>query len=730
MKLVLSIFMVSLTHIAIASGSLKGVIIDRDKGIPLVGVNVIVEGTKIGTSTNEEGEFTISGIIPGNYTLMFSMVGYEQKSKKIKISDKKTVELEISLSAVTLQLPDVTVTGQTVRDLLEMPQTESVGLELSTSTISRQEIRRQGSKTVIDALNFVPGALIETRGRKVKQFFSVRGQKYPYPEYSINGVWQREFLETSYHYPTTNIERIEVLRSSAALLTGINGMAGIVNIIPREYDSSETSFSLEYGTFGTFRSTISNGAKIGDLSYATGIGIEHTDGPSGMHAKEDMMSFNGNLKWTPAPKLTIRYYLFHNSGKRELRLAEPPAASRFLNELGSYDPVRSTLTNLKVDYKFSQNSNTAFLIYYTERNPVYIYEDSITHEITRFPERDWEWGLNLIHSMELSEKNTLRLGALYNHWIAPNGKRYYYGKKNDLESVALVAVDEQNFGALNLDIGLRYVHTYINQYGGFGINGSGKGFGEVDPLRDKWQSPVMQANLGASYALPRLYTLNFNVTFGEIKPLPGSLDTNLEVPRNETRIKLDVGLRKSWHSIGQFSMVGFSVHQIDAIALSGETFESPGRYMELYVNRDQRQYGLEIEGRSAKLWNSLEIFFNTTLMNSVSEQGGEMSKNLELPQIISAGGLYYQGSHFEINLLPKYVSSFESTRFAAKGLPPQALGDYLTLDAILGWTLQGKSNTTRLFLEGKNLSDIHYSTVVGYPDFGRTITIGIHHIIG
>lgn len=730
MKLILSIVLVSLTQIAIASGSLKGVIIDKDKGIPLVGVNVIIEGTKIGTATNEVGEFTIPEILPGDYTLIFSMVGYEQKSEKIKISDKETLEIEISLIAVVLQLPDVTVTGQTARNLLEMPQTESVGLELSTSTITREEILRHGSKTIIEALNFIPGALIETRGRKVKQFFSVRGQKYPYPEYSINGVWQREFLETSYHYPTTNIERIEVLRSSAALLTGINGMAGVVNIIPREYDSPETSLSLEYGTFGTFRSTISNGAKIGNLSYATGIGIEHTDGPSGMHAEEDMMSFNGNFKWTPTPNLSIRYYLFHNSGKRELRLAEPPAASRFLNELGSYDPVRSTLTNLKVDYKFSKKSNTEFLIYYTERNPVYIAEDSITHEITRFPEQDWEWGLNLIHSMELSEKNTLRLGALYNHWIAPNGKRFYYGKRNDLESIALVVVDEHNFGVLNMDIGLRYVHSYINEYGGFGINGSGKGFGTVDPLKDLWQPPVIQANLGASYALPGLYTLNFNATFGEIKPLPGSLDTNLEVPKNETRIKLDIGVRKSWRSKGQLSIVGFSVHQKDAIALSGKTFESPGRYMELYVNRDQKQYGLEVEGRTAKLWNSLEIFFNTTLMNSVSEQDGEISKNLELPQIISAAGLYYQGNHFDMNLLPKYVSSFESTRFAAKGLPPQPLGDYLTVDAILGWTLQRKSNTTRFYLEGKNLSDIHYSTVVGYPDFGRTLTVGIRHVIG
>lgn len=729
MKFVFSMVFVLLVQVVIASGSLKGVIMDEERSTPLLGVNVIIEEINIGTATDKGGNFFISGIPAGKYLLTFSMIGYEHKAVNIIISDNETIELKISLLPVVLQLPIVTVTGQAKRNVFETPYIESAGLELSTTTVTRQEISKQGSKTIIDALNFVPGALIETRGRKVKQFFSVRGQKYPYPEYSINGVWQREFLESSYHYPATGIERIEVLRSSSALLTGINGMAGVVNIIPREYNTPETSLSLEYGSFGTFRSNIFNGGKIGDVSYTAGIGIEHTDGPSDMHAEEDMMSFNGNLKWTPAQNLTVRYYLFHNSGKRNLRLAEAPADERFLTELGSYDPVRSTLTNLKVDYKFSLNSSAELLLYYTERNPVYIDEDEITHEITRFPEYDREWGINLIHSLKLSAKNTLRIGGLYNHWIAPDGKRFYYGKRNDLETLSFVAVDEHNFGSLNLDLGLRWARTYINEYGGFGIDGSSKGFSDVEPIKNIWQPPVAQANIGGSYALPRLYSVNFNATAGEIKPLPGSLDINLEEPGNETRIKLDLGVRKIWSSEGQLSVVGFSVHQKDAIALSGETYDSPGRYMELYLNRDQIQYGLEVEARTAKIWKKVEIFFNTTLMNSISEQDGEMRKNLELPQIISSGGVYYQGSHFDMNVLPKYVSSFESTRFAAKGLPPQPLGDYFTLDAILGWSMHGKSNSTRFYLEIKNISDVRYSTVVGYPDFGRTITIGIRQQI-
>ena len=203
----------------------------------------------------------------------------------------------------------------------------------------------------------------------------------------------------------------------------------------------------------------------------------------------------------------------------------------------------------------------------------------------------------------------------------------------------------------------------------------------------------------------------------------------MEEPKNETRIKVDAGARKNWSSLGQLSVIGFLVHQKDALVLSGETYDSPGRYMELYLNRDQNQYGLEVETRFARIWNAMEIFFNATMMNSISEQDGQMQENMEMPKIISSGGLYYQGSRFDMNLLSKYVSYFESTRFAAKGLPPQPLGDYVTLDAILGYSLSGESYATRFYLEVKNIADVRYSTVVGYPDFGRTITVGIRHTL-
>ena len=174
-------------------------------------------------------------------------------------------------------LDTLRVEGTRLRDTLAEPMAESEALALSTSVVSLADIEKQGAKTVIDALEYVPGAWVETRGRKVKQFFSVRGQTYPYPDYALDGAWQREFHELPFFFSAADIERIEVVRSSAALLKGVQGHVGIVNIVPRVYESRETTGEVAYGTHQSYRARVSHGATVEDVSYALSVQHTHTD---------------------------------------------------------------------------------------------------------------------------------------------------------------------------------------------------------------------------------------------------------------------------------------------------------------------------------------------------------------------------------------------------------------------------------------------------------------------
>jgi len=185
------------------------------------------------------------------------------------------------------------------------------------------------------------------------------------------------------------------------------------------------------------------------------------------------------------------------------------------------------LSNLKINYRHGQKAATELLLYYTAREPMFIIEDDSTHAVTRDSERDYEWGVNFIQSVALSANNVLRFGGLYNHWLAPNGKRFYIGNRCDLETFSAVIVDEHQFGALRLDAGLRWQKTYIDEYGAFNIEGSTKGLQNVTAVKDEWEPSLFQGNVGVSYNFPAFFSLHFNMAAGEIHPRRGTWDKNL-----------------------------------------------------------------------------------------------------------------------------------------------------------------------------------------------------------
>ena len=59
------------------TGKIAGRIIDRESGEPLVGVNVVIEESYLGASSDSDGRYFIINISPGIYSLQVSMIGYE-----------------------------------------------------------------------------------------------------------------------------------------------------------------------------------------------------------------------------------------------------------------------------------------------------------------------------------------------------------------------------------------------------------------------------------------------------------------------------------------------------------------------------------------------------------------------------------------------------------------------------------------------------------------------------
>jgi len=707
---------------------IRGIVRDEATLKHLESVNVIIAGTKYGTSSKPDGSFEIAGLPEGEHELQASMIGYKSKNQIVIVKKGSFTDVQIYLKPEAVSIDSVIVIGRKIHNYISVPTLEPLSLNAVTTNITRLDIERQGAITLVDAVKFVPGALTETRGRKVKQFFSVRGQTYPYPEYAINGIWQREFHEMPYFISAGDIEEVEIIRSSAALITGLSGLAGIINVKTRNYDQPLTSAELEYGTFNTFHLHASHGAGYKAFSYAAGIGYEKTDGPDQKNAAEGIGSLYCRFDWHPSEKLIIGSNFYYLDGHRELALAEEPAGKRFREEISSFDQIRSTMFNLKINYKPNDKASTEVQIYYTDRKPIFKREDINTKEIVVTSEKDHEWGFNLIQALNLSQRNTLRFGGLYNHWIAPNGKRFYAGRRCNLETISGVLADEHNFGSITLDAAIRWSRTYMNEYGAFNINGSGKLFSNVEPVINEWQPGNLQFALGLTWNLSTNWSVFYHSATGKIKPREGSLDENLNEPLNETRTKFDLGIQSSWKEAGKISLTGFYVNQKNAIVYSGGTYEQNGIILELYKNMDEDHFGLEAEAISPTLLNLFSAFFNFTAMRSRVEENGQMEKNTLFPEIITNGGILFRKSGIDFNLYGKYVSKYENSRFVQqiKGEPPifAPLGDFFTMDMSAGFTF-GSTVSTRIYLKTQNLTNKKYSTVPGYPDFGRRFYLGI-----
>ena len=65
------------------SGKISGTVIDASTKEPLIGANVLIEGTNFGAATDVDGKFVILNISPGTYNISASMIGYTKVTEKL-----------------------------------------------------------------------------------------------------------------------------------------------------------------------------------------------------------------------------------------------------------------------------------------------------------------------------------------------------------------------------------------------------------------------------------------------------------------------------------------------------------------------------------------------------------------------------------------------------------------------------------------------------------------------
>ncbi|NOX89477.1 MAG: TonB-dependent receptor plug domain-containing protein, partial [Calditrichaeota bacterium] len=153
-----------------SSGKIVGVVKDKETGEPLAGVNVVLQNTMLGATTDIDGYYVILNVPVGTYNIEASYVGYRKVVvQNIRVSASTTTERNFELEPTTLELGEVVlVTAE--RPLVEKNVTQSVskvtGEELDVIPVRGAQaiLALQASVVVQDGNIHIRGGRTEDNG--------------------------------------------------------------------------------------------------------------------------------------------------------------------------------------------------------------------------------------------------------------------------------------------------------------------------------------------------------------------------------------------------------------------------------------------------------------------------------------------------------------------------------------------------------------------------------------
>src|SRR5215203_7028899 len=239
--------LISFSSWAQQSGKLSGKITDATSS-PVNKASVYILNTNHGATTDANGGFEILNILPGNYTVQVSAIGYATVNRNVAISNSSPQAFDVPLKMSATQLDAVLVTAQKKEELLQ-------NIPVSISSISSRQVEDYRLWNSNEITGIVPNLYSADPGDK-RNVTSIRGittTSYdPAVTTYIDGV--NQFGLDTYISPLFDVARIEILRGPQGTLYGRNAMGGVINIITKQPTNKTEGFAeVNFGNYGQQR---------------------------------------------------------------------------------------------------------------------------------------------------------------------------------------------------------------------------------------------------------------------------------------------------------------------------------------------------------------------------------------------------------------------------------------------------------------------------------------------
>lgn len=258
-----------------AQYTITGVVKDAQNDETVVGVPVTI-GTGKGALTDLDGQFTITNVANGNYTINVQSAGYPELNTPVTVQGKD-VYVELKLKA------NETKEVEIVADIAIARETP-----VAFSNVSAEKIKEQlGGNDLPMILNSTPGVYATNRGGSDGDArISIRGFNQRNVAVMIDGIPMNDMengqVFWSNWFGLDNITRtMQVQRGLGASKLSIPAVGGTINIITSGFDAKRALiFKQEYGNGLNLRSTLSytSGALKGDWAITAAVSGRRNDG--------------------------------------------------------------------------------------------------------------------------------------------------------------------------------------------------------------------------------------------------------------------------------------------------------------------------------------------------------------------------------------------------------------------------------------------------------------------
>ncbi len=217
------------------TGKITGTITDKQSGIPLVGCNVLVEGTDLGASTDIDGQYFILNIPPGTHNVRAQMIGYAtKKAQNVKVSIDLTTPLDFNMEIAALKGEEIVVIAD--QNVFRKDLTHS------EARISSEELEIMPINEIWDVVS-AQGTITKDEGGGIH----IRGGRSQEVAYWVDGVSVTDGYDGGLSVAVDNnaIQELQVISGTFNAEYG-QAMSGIINLVTKDGGKDYTGFFSTY----------------------------------------------------------------------------------------------------------------------------------------------------------------------------------------------------------------------------------------------------------------------------------------------------------------------------------------------------------------------------------------------------------------------------------------------------------------------------------------------------